>query len=253
VELVYRPVVGAALATFRVMRWDVRTNGIEHIPVRGPAIIAANHVGFLDFVFIGMGAYRRGRLVRFMAMKEAFGHWLGGPMLRGMRHIPVDREIDPKASIELAVRALRSGEVVGIHPEGGMSRSFVPAPGKSGAARMAIESGAPLIPTAVWGSQRIMSAGQRRKWPRDVVVTVSFGEPVASGREADVAAVTAELMDDIGDQVDLASRTYPQQPRGPADRWWVPAHLGGTAPTIEEGLAMSRAASARRRARRARA
>jgi 1-acyl-sn-glycerol-3-phosphate acyltransferase len=251
VELVYRPVVVATLATFRVMGWDVRTSGIEHIPARGPAIIAANHIGYLDFAFIGMGAHRRGRLVRFMAMKEAFGHWLGGPLLRGMRHIPVDRERDPQASIELAVRALRAGEVVGIHPEGGMSRSFVPAPGKSGAARMAIESGAPLIPTAVWGSQRILSAGQRRKWPRDVVVTLSFGEPVETGRAADVQAVTAELMGDIGDQVDLASRTYPQLPRGPADQWWLPAHLGGTAPTVEEGLAMSRAASARRRARRA--
>jgi 1-acyl-sn-glycerol-3-phosphate acyltransferase len=250
-ELVYRPVIGAALATFRVMRWDVRTTGLEHIPTSGPAVIAANHVGYLDFVFLGMGAHRRGRLVRFMAMKEAFGHWLGGPMLRNMRHIPVDREVDPKASLDAAVKALRTGEIVGIHPEGGMSRSFVPAPGKSGAARMAIESGAPLVPAAVWGSQRILAAGQQRKWPRDVVITVSFGEPIESGPGADPREVTEALMNDIGRQVDGASRAYPQHPSGPADRWWLPAHLGGTAPTVEEGLAMSRAASAKRRARRA--
>ena len=250
-DLVYRPIVGGALAAFRVMRWDIRTTGLEHIPTRGPAIIAANHVGYLDFAFLGMGAHRRGRLVRFLAMKEAFGHWLGGPLLRGMRHIPVDREGDAKDSLRLALRALGSGEVVGIHPEGGMSRSFVPAPGKSGAARLAMESGAPLVPAAVWGSQRILAVGQPRKWPRDVVVTVSFGQPVEAPPGSDAQEVTASLMDRIRAQVDRASRTYPQRPRGPADRWWVPAHLGGTAPTEEQGLAMSRAASAKRRARRA--
>src|SRR5262249_51751205 len=139
---VYRPIVLGTLATFRAMRWDVRTTGIEHIPLDGPAVIAANHVGYLDFAFLGMGAHRRGhRLIRFMAMKEAFEHWLGGPLLRGMRHIPVDRDGHAKDSLRLALRTLRQGELVGIHPEGGMSRSFVPAPGKSGAARLAIESG----------------------------------------------------------------------------------------------------------------
>src|SRR4051794_11783969 len=106
-ELVYPPGIGPALATFRVMGWDVRPTGLEHIPARGPAIIAANHIGYLDFVFLGLGAHRRGRLVRFMAMKEAFGHWLGGPLLRNMRHIPVDREVDPQDSLRLAVGALR--------------------------------------------------------------------------------------------------------------------------------------------------
>jgi len=249
--LVYPPVIGAALATFRVMGWDVRTTGLGHIPSRGPAVIAANHVGYLDFAFLGLGAHRRSRLIRFMAMKEAFGHWLGGPLLRGMRHIPVDRELDPRDALRLALRALRGGQIVGIHPEGGMSRSFVPAAGKTGAARLAIEGEAPLVPAAVWGSQRILPPGRRPKWPRDVVITVSFGRPVEAGRGSDPREVTAALMATIGEQVDLASRSYPQRPRNLADRWWVPAHLGGTAPTIEEGLAMSRAASARRRARRA--
>src|SRR3954469_11587557 len=97
-ELVYRPVIGTALATFRVMGWDVRTPGLEPIPARGPAIIAANHIGCLDFVFLGLGAHRRGRLVRFMAMKEAFGHWLGGPPLRNMRRNPGEREVEPPGS-----------------------------------------------------------------------------------------------------------------------------------------------------------
>ena len=85
------------------------------------------------------------------------------------------------------------------------------------------------------------------------MVTVSFGEPVEAGTASDPQEVTAALMDRIGVQVDRASRSYPQRPRGAADRWWLPAHLGGSAPTVEEGLAMSRAASAKRRARRAHA
>jgi 1-acyl-sn-glycerol-3-phosphate acyltransferase len=251
-EPVYRLVIGAALAVFRLMRWDVRVTGLEHLPKRGPAIVAANHVGYLDFAFVGLGAYRRGRLVRFMAMKEVFGHWLGGPLLRAMRHIPVDREGDAGASLRPALRALRSGEVVGIHPEGGMSRSFVTAPGKSGAARLAIESGAPLLPVSVWGSQRILAPG-RRRFPRGVVVTVSFGEPIECGPRSDPKVVTSLLMDRIGREVERATRSYPQSPRNSEDRWWLPAHLGGSAPTAEEGLAMSRAASARRRAARRRA
>jgi 1-acyl-sn-glycerol-3-phosphate acyltransferase len=184
-----------------------------------------------------------------MAMKEAFGHWLGGPLLRGMKHIPVDRESDPGAALRPALRALGGGEIVGIHPEGGMSRSFVPAPGKSGAARLAMESGAPLIPAAVWGSQRILSPGHRPKWPRGVVVTVGFGAPIEPG--SDAAAVTASLMRSIGELVARAAEEYPQHPRSRADSWWLPAHLGGTAPTVEQGLAMSAAASAKRRTLRA--
>jgi 1-acyl-sn-glycerol-3-phosphate acyltransferase len=246
---VYRPVVGATLAVFRLMGWDVRTTGTQHIPRRGAAVIAANHVGYLDFAFLGVGAHRRGRLVRFMAMKEAFGHWLGGPLLRGMKHIPVDREGDAGASLHPALRALQGGEVVGIHPEGGMSRSFVPAPGKSGAARLAMQSGAPLIPAAVWGSQRILSPGHRPRWPRDVVVTVAFGQPIEPG--SNTTEVTASLMGSIGELVARAAEDYPQHPRNRGDRWWLPAHLGGTAPTVEQGLALSAVASARRRAQRA--
>jgi 1-acyl-sn-glycerol-3-phosphate acyltransferase len=249
-EPVYRPVIGAALAVFRVMDWDVRTTGSEHIPRSGPAIIAANHVGYLDFTFLGLGGHRRGRFVRFMAMQSAFEHWLGGPLLRGMKHIPVDREGDARASLHRAAAALRRGEVVGIHPEGAMSRSFVPAPGKTGAARLAIETGAPLIPAAVWGSQRILAPGRRRKWPRHVVVTVSFGEGEPCPPGADAEAVTADLMERIGGLVAAAAAAYPQHPRVASDRWWVPAHLGGTAPSEEQSLAMAKAASASRRARR---
>lgn len=249
-EPVYRTVVRTALGVFRVMDWEVRTTGEDAIPRRGPAIIAANHIGFLDFVFLGAGARLRGRLVRFMAMHDAFDHWLGGPLLRAMHHIPVDREGDPGPAYRTSVEVLRAGEVLGIHPEGAMSRSFVPQPAKTGAARLALETGAPLIPAAVWGSQRILGRG-RPRLPRHIAVTVDFGHPILPQDGEGAEALTMRLMDRIRAMVARASWTYPQQPRGFADRWWLPRHLGGTAPSVEEAIASAREAAERRRMRRA--
>src|SRR6266508_4507177 len=231
-EPVYRPVAGLAYAVCWIMGWDIRVRGAEHVPRHGPAIVAANHVGFLDFVFIGMGARRVRRWVRFMAFERAFRHWLGGPLLRGMRHIPVDRYGDARAALDLAIRALRSGEVVGLHPESRINRTFVPTAGKSGAARMALETAAPLIPCAVWGSQRLWTRG-RRELRRGVMVTVDFGPSIAYRPGEPPAEVTERLMGEIRRLAGRAAERYPPRPRGPADRWWLPAHLGGTAPPAD--------------------
>ncbi len=125
-ELVYPPVIAVTRAAFTVMRWRVDTAGVHHLPERGGAVIAANHVGYLDFAFIGYAALGRDRLVRFMAKQEVFDHPLSGPLMRGMHHLPVDRFGGALAAIDTAADALRSGEVVGLFPEGTISRSFVP-------------------------------------------------------------------------------------------------------------------------------
>ncbi len=232
----------------RLLRWEIRTSGEEHLPTEGRAIIASNHVAHLDFVFLGVAARERGRLVRFMAMREVFDHRIAGPLVRGMRHIRVDRDGDAAASLDRAATALRHGEVVGLHPEGRMSRSLVPSPGKSGAARLAIETGAPLFPAAVWGSQRILARGRRPRYPRGVSVVVAFGPPVPVAQDADATELTALLMARIGELVDRAVAEYPQAPSGDADRWWLPSHLGGTAPTVAEDEAMHAERVAARRA-----
>ena len=248
-DTVYRSVTRLALTTMSAMRWDVRTTGYGYIPPTGPAILASNHIGFLDFVFLGAGARLRGRLVRFMARHDAFEHWLGGPLLRAMKHIPVDREGEAGRAYVASLDALRAGEVVGIHPEGTISRSLIPQPAKTGAARLAIASGAPLIPSVVWGSHRIMARGHQR-FPRNVVITVDFAEPMRPEPGEGAAGLTDRLMQRIRALADRAMTHYPQKPRNEEDRWWVPRHLGGTAPTVEESLAMVRAEAERRRARR---
>src|SRR5918992_342073 len=105
-ELVYRPVIALALGIFKGMSWRIRTFGEENIPATGSAVLASNHVGYLDFVFVGAAARERGRLVRFMAKKEVFDHRIAGPLMRGMKHIPVDRFGDRRRAVELGVDAL---------------------------------------------------------------------------------------------------------------------------------------------------
>lgn len=249
-EPVYRPVVGFALTLFATMRWRVLTSGEEHIPLDGPAVIATNHVGYLDFAFVGAAARKRGRLVRFLAKQEVFEHRVSGPLMRGMKHIPVDRFGVAGKAIDLSIEALRRGEIVGMFPEGTISRSFVPAGAKTGAARMAIESGAPLIPGAVWGSQRILTKGRPKNFQRGVTITVDLAPPVPYVPGDDPETVTKTLMSEIERLVEVAGAKYPDRPSGGDDSWWLPAHLGGTAPSVEESLEMARRERDERAARR---
>lgn len=249
-EPVYRPVVGFTVSLFKVMGWKIDVTGVEHIPAEGGGVIATNHIGYLDFTFIGYGALGRGRLVRFMAKKEVFDHKISGPLMRGMKHLPVDRFGRPADALDVAVDALRRDELVGMFPEGTISRSFLPRMGKHGAATMAMTAQVPLIPSAVWGSQRILTKGRPRNWQRGVPISVAYGPPIDYEPDDDPAVVTKRLMAAIGELVERLMLTYPDEPAGDADRWWLPAHLGGTAPTVAEAEEMAAQEMARRRSKR---
>lgn len=235
-ELVYPPVLVAAHTLFRALDLRIRIEGAEHIPATGGAALASNHVSYLDFIFVGLGARPARRLVRFMAKQSVFAHRVSGPLMRGMHHIPVDRNAG-KAAYELAVDALRGGEVVGVFPEATISRSFTVKGCKSGAARMAAEAGVPLIPMAVWGTQRLWTKGRpRRLGTRHVPIAILIGEPLLPVSDDDPDKITAELRTRIQNLLDRAQRDYPDKPAD--DPWWTPAHLGGTAPTPEEAAAL---------------
>jgi len=237
-EIVYPPVIGAAKLLFRVLDVRVLVEGAEWVPRTGGAVLACNHVSYLDFIFCGYGALPSRRLVRFMAKKSVFDHRISGPLMRGMHHIPVDRDAG-LASYKQALQALKDGEVVGVFPEATISRSFTIKEIKSGAVRMAASTGVPLIPVAVSGGQRLWTKGRpKRLTQRHVPVTVSVGEPMNPGRRDNGDAVTEELHRRMRDLLDDAQQNYPDQPSGPDDRWWLPVHLGGTAPTSEEAAEM---------------
>lgn len=246
-EYVYRPVIGTALGLFKAMGWKVRTFGTENIPTSGSVVLASNHIGYLDFVFVGYAARERGRLVRFMAKKEVFDHKVSGPLMRGMKHIPVDRFAKASDAVDEAVRRLRAGEAVGMFPEGTISRSFVPRDGKTGAARMAMEANAVLLPCATWGTQRILTKDRPKNYQRKVAMDVYIGEAINYEPNGDIVEVTSRLMDAIGVLVEKAQANYPQEPAGGSDKWWLPAHMGGTAPTVAEADAKAAADKERRK------
>jgi 1-acyl-sn-glycerol-3-phosphate acyltransferase len=229
----YRFVVRLAIVVFRLFgfRFDVR--GAQHVPTSGGAIICSNHVSYLDFTFLGLGALDSHRLVRFMAKASVFGHWFAGPFMRAMQHIPVDRRAGA-AAFEAAVRALKDGQVVGVFPEATISSSFTVKDLKGGAARMAIDAGVPIIPAAVWGGQRITTKHHKPQLRRGVAVTVVLGEPIVPAPGEEMAALLQRTRTAMEELLDRAQREYPQQPAGPDDLWWQPAHLGGTAPTPTE-------------------
>src|SRR5215213_1493653 len=232
----YRGVIRLALIVFRLFRFRFDVRGQEHVPASGGAIICSNHVSFLDFTFLGLAALPQHRMVRFMAKASVFRHRFSGPFMRAMQHIPVDRQAGV-AAFDLAVRALKDGEVVGVFPEATISTSFTVKDLKAGAARMAVEAGVPIIPAAVWGGHRVATKGHKVDLRRDVAVTVLLGEPILPEAGEKPQALLRRTRAAMEALLDEAQRTYPQQPAGPDDRWWLPAHLGGTAPTPEEAAA----------------
>lgn len=245
-EIVYPPVIAAARTLFRVLDYRFHLEGTEHVPRTGGAVLVSNHISYLDFIFAGFAALPSRRLVRFMAKQDVFEHPVSGPLMRGMRHIPVDRGAGA-GSYAAALRMLKAGEVVGVFAEATISRSFTVKEIKNGAIRMAQATNTPLVPVALWGSQRLWTKGRPKMLTqRHVPITIVVGEPMHPKRGEDVDKHTADLHERLSTLVDRAQRGYPEIPPGV---WWQPAHLGGTAPTPEEAAAMD-AAEAEARAKR---
>ena len=248
----YPPVVRFALGLFRALDLRIDVVGQEHVPATGGGVVVMNHTGYLDFALAGIPFWRaQRRLVRFMAKEEVFRHRVSGPLMRGMHHIPVDRR-SGGAAFRTAVAALKAGELVGVFPEATISRSFVLKEFKPGAARMAMDAGVPLLPVALWGSQRVLTKGRKRdlKAARHTPICITVGAPLHPEPGETRAAVTERLRAEIEQLLLQSQARYPEGPRGDADRWWLPVHLGGTAPTPEEAAALDAQEWARRSAER---
>lgn len=247
----YAPVIALCKTAFRALGMTVTVTGAEHIPRSGGAVLASNHVSYLDFIFAGLAGVRVRRYVRFMAKQGIFDNPVAGPLMRGMKHIPVDRDAG-SASFRAALLALKAGEVVGIFPEATISRSFTVKEIKSGAVRMAQASGAPLIPVAVWGGQRMFSkGGPRHLTRRGSHVLIEVGEPMPTPKNADGDALAGELRRRLQEMLERLQARTPEQPGPGAAPWWHPAHLGGDAPTPRHAQELDEAERAARSARKA--
>lgn len=130
--------------------------GFEHIPLRGGAILAANHISHADPLLMAFYVYDAGRNPRFLGKASVFKIPVLGPIIQATGQIPVHRGTsDAVKSLHSAIDAVKSGRAVIIYPEGTTTRSpeLWPMRGKNGVARLALETGAPVIPIAQWGPQ----------------------------------------------------------------------------------------------------
>ena len=226
-DLVYPPVIILVKSLWRYLGLTFNFQGDENVPRKGGAILAINHVGYFDFALTGTAALPAGRYVRFMAKKEIFANKIAGPLMRGMHHINVDRE-NGAASFVAALRALKSGEIIGIFPEGTISTSFEIKALKSGAVRLAMGAGVPVIPTVIWGSQRVWTKGVKRNLRREhIPISVVFGEPITYARADDLEIAENELRETLRAMLRQVQDKYPDSHVG---QRWAPTRLGGTAP-----------------------
>jgi 1-acyl-sn-glycerol-3-phosphate acyltransferase len=231
-DVVYPPMIMSAYGAFALLNLKFDLVGGEHIPRKGGAVLASNHVSYLDFIFCGKAARPSDRLVRFMAKKSTFDNPVSGPLMKSMHHIPVDRSAGAGAYTH-AVEWLQRGEIVGVFPEATISTAFELKGFKSGAARMAAEAGVPLIPMITFGGQRLWTKGRPRDMERGVVVALTVGEPMQPAANDDSDAVTAELKTRMDALFNETLERYSQRPAQDGV-WWWPAKLGGGAPTLAE-------------------
>ena len=188
-ERVYRATNALGRGVLRMLGIDTRWTGVEHVPRSGPVILAATHVSYPDFILLEQAAVDRGRYVRFLCRHDVWQLPLVRTAMDRMQHVPVDREA-PAGAYLRARRLLREGEAVGAFPEAGISWSHTVRSLMPGVASLARETGAPVVPVAIWGSQRLWSVGlpdARGRKPRPSLrrgrrVDLSFGEPITFGR-----------------------------------------------------------------------
>ena len=182
-----------------------RLEGVENIPKSGPVILASNHLSFIDSVILPLVIKRR---IYFLAASTYFegrglGKWAVARFLRATGMIPIDRSGGKasEASLKAGMSVLDKGDVLGIYPEGGRSRDGRAHRGRTGVARMALESGAPVVPVAMIDTDKVMSEGKGVKIRR---IGISFGPPLDfsefAGQKQDHAilrVMTDRIMDAV--------------------------------------------------------
>jgi 1-acyl-sn-glycerol-3-phosphate acyltransferase len=230
---VYRVVNTLGRGVLRGLGLDVRWTGVEHVPTSGPVLLAATHVSFPDFVLVERAAVTRGRLVRFMTRHDVWQVPVVPWFMDRMGHVPVDR-LAPAHAYLRARRLLDAGEAVGGFPEAGISYSFTVRPLMPGLAALARETGVPLVPVAIWGSQRFSSVGDPAPpidWTRRRRVDLAFGQPLRLDAGDDVVEATREVGHRMTELLEGLQVLPHHRPRPGEVAPWYPAHLGGSAPT----------------------
>ena len=205
----------------KVILWPIlnlifrpRVEGVAHVPIQGPAIIASNHLSFSDSIFMPLVVPRR---VTFLAKAEYFtGKGLKGRLValffKAIGQVPVDRSGGraSEAALETGLRLLAEGKLLGIYPEGTRSPDGRLYRGRTGVARMALDAGVPVIPVAMIDTDKIQPPG--KALPKVMRVGIRFGTPLDFSRYAGMAgdrfilrSITDEIMYAL---MDLGGQEY---------------------------------------------
>lgn len=197
-------VAKAVLGPMFKFAWRVRTEGLEHIPASGGAILAPNHTSVLDSFFVPLVV---GRAMTYVGKAEYMDDWKTKYLFPAMGMIPIDRSGGDasKRALDAAACVLERGELFGIYPEGTRSRSGKLHKGHTGVARLALRTGSPIVPVGIIGAVDVQPPEAR--FPRPFMeVLIRFGEPIDVSRYADRAndrlvlrQITDELMYSIRD------------------------------------------------------
>ena len=197
------------------------------LPREGAYVLAPNHASEIDPIVVALAVWRMGRAPRFMAKESLFRVPVLGWVLRSTGMVPVARSASTaaaRATLEASETLVRHGRGVIVYPEGSLTREpdLWPMRGKTGAVRLALAGGIPLIPMAQWGAQQVLPRyGKLKLWPLRRRVTVIVGDPVdlsayvqSATQPAALVAATDVVMADISD---LLSKLRGEP--APAERW----------------------------------
>jgi 1-acyl-sn-glycerol-3-phosphate acyltransferase len=244
-EPVFRTLEIAAKIFVKATGTKITWQGLENIPHTGGVVIAINHTSYVDWLPAALAVHHRGRRIRFMIKAEMQRVTLVDFLIKRTKTIPVDRGAGVDAYAD-AVSLLRAGEVVGLMPEATISRSFELKEFKTGAARMALEAEAPIVPLIVWGAHRIWTKDHRRNLGRKKIpITVAADSPLSPA--GDVAHLNTALREEMTSLLHRVQREYPH----PEGAYWVPRRLGGGAPTAAEAKTVEEAERIERSRKRA--
>lgn len=227
-EPVFRTLEIAVKAVVKASGSKITHQNLENIPRSGGALAVINHTSYLDWMPAALAVHYRGRRIRFMIKAEMQQVKAVNFLIKHTKTVPVNRAAGAPA-YAAAVELLDAGEIVALMPEAGISRSFELKEFKTGAVRMALEAQVPIVPLIVWGVHRIWTEGYPSNLGRKKIpITVAAGPPLLP--EGDVEQLAARLREEMTSLLHRVQQEYPHPP----GEWWVPARLGGGAPTEAE-------------------
>jgi 1-acyl-sn-glycerol-3-phosphate acyltransferase len=215
--------------------WTRRTwTGMDNLPRDGGVIIVSNHLSHADPLVCAHFVYDAGRWPQFLGKASVFKVPVIGWIIKQCRQIPVERgTVDAARSLDTLVAAVKGGGAVIIYPEGTTTKEpdLWPMRGKTGAARLALATGAPVVPLAMWGPEKIFDPRTSKVSLRPrIPVTVAAGPPIDLGKWAG-AAPTRAVLDEITEAIMLRLRDMLAEIRGGTPPpLWSPTARRASAP-----------------------